>query len=129
MHNPGPHTNPLQAAAKETMAVAKEAKSPLLEQRVAIITMITSALATTAIAVLHGVHMLKRDLKKNGDHGQDASRSQPPPHRNYHAAAAGDDGPGPQRRWTNKPEITQHMPVDERQWAANLDRPIPARQR
>jgi hypothetical protein len=63
MHGPTPH-HPLTAAARETMAVARETKSPLFE-RVAIITMIGSALTTTALAALQAIHMLRRDLKED----------------------------------------------------------------
>ena len=69
---PTPH-NPLHAAARETMQVARETKSPWFE-KVAIITMIASALTTTAIAALQAVHMLKRDLEKDKERERHASR-------------------------------------------------------
>ena len=64
MHGPTPPHNPLAQAAKEMSAVARETKSPLFE-RVATVTLITSALATTALAGMQAWHMLRRDLEKD----------------------------------------------------------------
>lgn len=101
---PPPH-NPLHAAARETMQVARETKSPWFE-KVAIFTMIASALTTTAIAALQAVHMLRRDLEKDKERERQREPSLPPPERPRHggAATAGmypGDGDEP-RRWTRR---------------------------
>src|SRR4051794_304203 len=85
MHGqPLPH-NPLAAAAKETLAVAREAKSPLFE-RVAMITLMASAAVTTAVGALQAWHMLRRDLddkhrEKDKERGRRSDPSPPPPDR------------------------------------------------
>ena len=56
MHGQPPPTNPLHAAARETMAVARETKSPWFEC-MAMIVMAASALVTTAIGALQVRHM------------------------------------------------------------------------
>jgi hypothetical protein len=104
---PTPH-NPLHAAARETMQVARETKSPWFE-KVAIITMIASALTTTAIAALQAVHMLRRDLEKDKERERQRAPSLPPPERPRHggAATAGmypDRDGDEQRRWTRREE-------------------------
>jgi hypothetical protein len=101
---PTPH-NPLHAAARETMQVARETKSPWFE-KVAIFTMIASALTTTAIAALQAMHMLRRDLDKERERQREPSL--PPPERPRHGGTAtagmypgdGDE----QRRWTRREE-------------------------
>jgi len=101
---PTPH-NPLHAAARETMQVARETKSPWFE-KVAIVTMIASALTTTAIAALQAVHMLRRDLEKDKERERQREPSLPPPERPRHGGTAtagmypgdGDE----QRRWTRR---------------------------
>jgi len=93
---PTPH-NPLHAAARETMQVAREAKSPWFE-KVAIFTMIASALTTTAIAALQAVHMLRRDQEqrdKERERDRRSAPASPPPDRPGHAiAATAGDGEG-----------------------------------
>ena len=51
MHGHPQSHSPLHAAARETMAVARKAGSPIFE-RAAMITMIASALITTALAAV-----------------------------------------------------------------------------
>jgi len=104
---PTPH-NPLHTAARETMQVARETKSPWFE-KVAIVTMIASALTTTAIAALQAMHMLRRDLEKDKERQRQREPSLPPPERPRHGgtATAGmypDRDGDEQRRWTRREE-------------------------
>ena len=96
----------LGMSARETMQVARETKSPWFE-KVAIVTMIASALTTTAIAALQAVHMLRRDLEKDKERERQREPSLPPPERPRHggAATAGmypDRDGDEQRRWTRR---------------------------
>jgi hypothetical protein len=107
MHGPTPHY-PLTAAARENLHVAREAKSPWFE-RVAIITMIGSALTTTALAALQAIHMIRRDLKEDRRERERERRleaASPPPEHPARGEAAtasmGDD-----RRWTRREEHAQ----------------------
>src|SRR5438046_1626163 len=103
MHGPTLPTNPLHAAARETMAVAREAKSPLFE-RGAVVTMLAAAAVTTAVGALQAWHMLKRDLDdKHRD--KDKERDRP--------RERDDD-----RRWTRREEEPQAMHTE----AAHRDR-------
>src|SRR3954447_10209917 len=113
MHGQPPH-NPLSAAAREVAAMAREAKSPLFE-RVAIWTMMGSALTTAAIGLVQMWHMIRRDLKderrekeRERERRPDAA-SPPPPGRPGvgGAATAGmphDGRDDEQRRWTRRAE-------------------------
>ena len=87
------------------MAVARETKSPLFE-RVAIITMIGSALTTTALAALQAIHMLRRDLKDDRREKERERRleaASPPPERPCHGEA-GTANMDDDRRWTRREE-------------------------
>jgi hypothetical protein len=101
-----PH-NPLRDAARETMHVARETKSPWFE-KVAIATMITSALTTKAFAVMHMWHTLKRDQERERDRERDRERERSrqnelPPYRTGHGGTATADG-GEERRWARGEE-------------------------
>jgi hypothetical protein len=94
------------------MAVAREAKSPLLE-RVAIVAMITSAITGIAVAALHAMHMLKRDLtddrrekeKERDRRSEAASPPERPAHGGTDAAGMPDTScDGGERRWTRREE-------------------------
>lgn len=64
MHNsPIPPHNPLTAAASQAMHAAREAKSPLLE-KLAIGTMVLSAVVSTAVGVIHVARMVRHDDDK-----------------------------------------------------------------
>jgi hypothetical protein len=63
MHGPQPPHNPLAAAARETMAVARETKSPLLE-KLAVGGMILSSVTSTAIGAYSMYRMAKHDEEK-----------------------------------------------------------------
>lgn len=78
MHGPTPH-NPLRDAARETLHAAREVKSPLLE-RVAIFTMIGSALSTMAFGAVQMWHMVRRDLERDREKERDrrAAPASPP---------------------------------------------------
>jgi hypothetical protein len=103
MHGPAPH-NPLHAAARQMQDAAREAKSPWLE-KVAVWAIIGSAVTTAATALLHTLHMVRRDWKEDR---RDKERDRPaaaasPPDRQGH-----DDnttqGMGDERRWTRREE-------------------------
>ena len=104
MHvTPSPH-NPLRDAARDTMSVARETKSPLLE-KVAIFAMIGSAIMGMTVAALHAVHVLKKDLKddRREQEKERDRKSDPPPERpGYNDAASMPDGD--ERRWTRREE-------------------------
>jgi hypothetical protein len=82
---------------------AREAKSPLLE-KAAIWAMIGSAVATAATALLHTVHMIRRDWKEDRREKERERRAAaaPPPERPEHHAPA-DMGDGA-RRWSSREE-------------------------
>jgi hypothetical protein len=107
MHGPTPHHNPLQAAARQMQDAAREAKSPLLE-RAAIWAMIGSAVATAATAILHTVHMIRRDWKEDRREREKERRAEaasPPSERPAHDAATADLPPqGDGGRWTRREE-------------------------
>ena len=62
-HGPNPHHNPLDDAANQAMHAAQQAKSPLLE-KLAIGTMIFSAVISTGLGVVQVVRMMKHDEEK-----------------------------------------------------------------
>jgi hypothetical protein len=104
MHGQHP-TTPLNAAAKEMASVAREVKSPWFE-RVAMVAMITSALATAGTAIMQTLHMIRRDLKedrKERERERRAETASPPPDRPGHGdhATTASDG---DRRWTRREE-------------------------
>lgn len=107
MHGPSPH-NPLRDAARDTIAMAREGKSPLLE-RVALFAMIASAITGIAVAAVHTFHLLKRDMKDDRrDKDRDRRSEATPPERPEH----GDTAPMPdagsdERRWTRRQEQPQ----------------------
>ncbi len=113
---PGPVVhNPLHSAARDTMAIAREAKSPLLE-RVAIWAMIGSALTGMGVAALHALHLIRTDLRddrRDQERHRDR-RSEPPPPEPPHdggTAAAATTHPGRDddaRKWTRREEHTGH---------------------
>jgi hypothetical protein len=121
MHQPTPQ-NPLSAAARETMAAARETKSPLME-KLAIGTMIGSAVVSTGLGVVQVVRMVNHDrekaegkayqrLKRELDAKERERRTDaasPPPERPGHGgtATAGmpDHGRGDDdRRWSRREE-------------------------
>jgi hypothetical protein len=109
---PGQPHNPLRDAARETMAVARETKSPWFE-KVAIATMITSAITTTAFAVMHMWHTLKRDQERERDRERDRERERSrqnelPPNRPGHGVTATADG-GEERRWARREERSEQV--------------------
>ena len=112
MHGQPPPTNPLHAAARETMAVARETKSPWFE-RMAMIVMAASALVTTAIGALQVRHMLRREMRdeqreKDRERDRRSDPSSPPPERPRHGAAATAGMPhgrdGGEGRWARREE-------------------------
>jgi len=108
--------NPLHAAARETMAVAREAKSPQLE-RVAVWAMIGSAITGMAVAAMHALHLLRKDWR---DELREQERRRhdpaPPPDRpaddgrgaaaTSHAQPDRDDRDD--RKWTRRQEHHGH---------------------
>jgi len=60
---PVPSQNPLNAAASQAMHAARESKSPVME-KLAIGTMILSAVVSTALGVVQVVRMMKHDDEK-----------------------------------------------------------------
>jgi hypothetical protein len=85
---------------------AREAKSPLLE-KAAIWAMIGSAVATAATALLHTVHMIRRDLKEDRKERERERRAEAatPPERPGHDAATAEMPPqGDGGRWTRREE-------------------------
>jgi hypothetical protein len=123
MHGqPTPH-NPLHAAARETMAVAREAQSPLFE-KVALIAMVTSAAVTTAVGAFQTWHLFKRDLERDRERERQRERDErgrrdEPPHRPGRGGTA-TAGMGPDRDGDEEPS-----------WARREEHPAgrPARQR
>ena len=106
MHGPSPHHNPLQDAARQMQDAAREAKSPLLE-KAAIWAMIGSAVATAATAILHTVHMIRRDWKEDRREREKERRAEaaPPSERPRHDAATAETPPqGDGGRWTRREE-------------------------
>ena len=113
MHGQPPPTNPLHAAARETMAVARETKSPWFE-RMAMIVMAASALVTTAIGALQVRHMLRREMRneqreKDWERDRQREPSSPPPDRPRRGDTATAGMPyhgrdGEERRWTSREE-------------------------
>jgi hypothetical protein len=108
MHGPTPHHNPLSAAARKALHVAREAKAPWFE-RVAIVAMIGSAITTTALAVLQAIHTIRRDLKedrreKEREREQRSEAAAPPERPGHGAAATAAMGDGDDRRWTRREE-------------------------
>jgi hypothetical protein len=106
MHGPAPHT-PLQDAARQMQDAAREAKSPLLE-KAAIWAMIGAAVTTALTAVLHTVHMIRRDWKEDRREREKERRAEaapPPSERPGHDAATADLPPhGDGGRWTRREE-------------------------
>ena len=62
-HGPNPHHNPLGDAAQQAMHAARETKSPLME-KLAIGTMIFSAVVSTGLGVVQVVRMMRHDEEK-----------------------------------------------------------------
>jgi hypothetical protein len=114
--------NPLHAAARDTMAVAREAKSPLLE-RVAIFAMIGSAITGMAVAALHALHLIRKDLR-------DDQRERVRPHDRRPEAATAPQRPedrgdelaatphpardGDERKWSRREEHAGHTQARQR---------------
>ena len=102
-----PH-NPLDDAARKVDEVARRTKLPQFE-RAAIITMIASAVMTTALAGMQAFHMFRREMRdEQRDRERERERDRradPPPERPRHGEAAPeherDDG---QRRWSRREE-------------------------
>jgi predicted phage gp36 major capsid-like protein len=105
-----PH-NPLDDAARKVDEVARRTKSPQFE-RVAIFTMIASAITTVALAGFQAFHMFRREIRdeqreREREERERARRADPPPERPRHGEAAPepeherDDG---QRRWSRREE-------------------------
>jgi hypothetical protein len=89
------------AAARQMQDAAREAKSPLLE-KVAIWAMIGSAVTTAATALLHTLHMVRRDWKEDRRERERHAAAAPPPERPEQDAPAGmGDGA---RRWSSREE-------------------------
>jgi hypothetical protein len=107
MHGPTPPHNPLQAAARQMQDAAREAKSPTLE-KAAIWAMIGSAAATALTAVLHTVHMMRRDWKEDRREREKERRAEaatPPSQRpGPDAATAAMPEHGDGGRWTRREE-------------------------
>src|SRR5579875_800911 len=101
-HGPNPPHNPLHSAARQMQDAAREAKSPLLE-KVAIWAMVGSAVATAATAILHTLHMIRRDWKEDRREREKERRAEAArtPERPADAHAT-DDMPGDGGRWTRR---------------------------
>lgn len=109
MHGPNPSHNPLHSAARQMQDAAREAKSPLLE-KAAIWAMIGSAVATAATALLHTVHMIRRDWKEDRRERERERRAEaatPTERPRYDAATATMPEPGDGGRWTRREEQAQ----------------------
>jgi hypothetical protein len=103
-HGPASHHNPLHAAARQVADAAREAKSPLLE-KVAVWAMIGSAITTAATALLHSLHMIRRDWKEDRRERERRSEAAPPPERPGHHTASADMPPhGDGGRWARREE-------------------------
>jgi hypothetical protein len=108
MHGQPTQHNPLTNAARDALAVAREAKSPTLE-RIALIGMMISTGLTAVIGGFQLFHMLKRDLKEK-EHGGHAVPASPPPEPPRHsdpatAAMPPDDRQG---RWSQREQHATH---------------------
>ena len=106
--------NPLHSAARESMTLAREAKSPLLE-RVAIFAMIGSAITGMALGALHALHLIRKDLRDDRRERERRPEGAAPPERpadDGPAAAATShahpDGDAGDRRWTRREEHAAH---------------------
>ena len=112
--------NPLHSAARESMTIAREAKSPMLE-RVAVFAMIGSAVTGMALGTLHALHLIRKDLRddrreRERDRPQDRRTEAAPPessHSGGPAAAAAShpdhDRDAGDRRWTRREEHAAHV--------------------
>jgi hypothetical protein len=109
MHGPNPPHHPLRDAARQMQDAAREARSPLLE-KVAIWAMVGSAVATAATAILHTLHMLRRDWKEDRREREKERRAEaatPPERQRYVAATATMSEQGDGGRWTRREEQAQ----------------------
>ena len=102
-----PH-NPLDDAARKVDEVARRTKSPTFE-RWTIITMIASAVMTTALAGMQAFHMFRREMRdeqRDREKERERDRSaEPPPERPGHGEAAPEhERDGGQRRWSRREE-------------------------
>jgi hypothetical protein len=103
-----PH-NPLDDAARKVDEVARRTKSPQFE-RAAIITMIASAIMTTALAGMQAFHMFRREVRdeqreREREERERARRADPPPERPRHGEAAPEHGQSDgERRWSRREE-------------------------
>jgi hypothetical protein len=111
MHGqPTPH-NPLNNAAREALAAAREAKSPFME-RIGLFAVFVSTGITALIGGFQLFHMIKRDLKDK-ERDRPATPASPPPepprHRNPATAAMPPHGrDDEQGRWTRREEHAAH---------------------
>jgi hypothetical protein len=102
-----PH-NPLDDAAKKVDDVARRTKSPQFE-RIAIGTMIASAVTTVLLAGFQAYHMFRREIRdeqreREKERERDR-RADPPPERPGHGEAAPEpERDGGQRRWSRREE-------------------------
>jgi hypothetical protein len=118
MHGqPTPH-NPLNTAAREALAAAREAKSPFMERAILIGMVITTGL-TALVGGFHFLKMLMRELKPKepGGHAAPASPPPVPPHHGASATAAmpphgRDDDQG---HWSKREEQAAHRHGHARQ--------------
>src|SRR5262249_54007354 len=103
MHGPSSNHNPLHAAAKQAQAVARETKSPWFE-KVAIWTMVASALTAAVTGMVQAWHLIRRDLKddcreRERERHRTAAAPQPPGGSDhFDIATAGERGGGGTRR-------------------------------
>jgi hypothetical protein len=108
MHGqPTPH-NPLNNAAREALAAAREAKSPFME-RIGLFAVFVSTGITALIGGLQLFHMIKRDMKDNAHAGHAAPASPPPePPRHSDPATASMPSDDRQGRWSQREQHTSH---------------------
>jgi hypothetical protein len=113
MRSPLSH-NPLDDAARKVDDVARRTKSPQFE-RIAIFTMVASAITTVLLAGFQAYHMFRREIRdelrdKEKERGRRPDPASPPPDRAGYGGTATAGMPphgrddGEPRRWTRREE-------------------------